>query len=325
MPYTQVFADSEPIILSTEIPSSLSGLTRPAAHAQAAAGAFGELLLQQIATRDFTLYWNHYYIKEAVSLDYLPEHPAIQIRIMLKGQERLHAAGTRDIHIGERQFYIIYLPGHAAPLTTVYDAESVSFTVDMPLKIVADLESSFPFLHEFLQQATQDGPCALFPQPGWITIEIESLLSELLQSTLAVTLKNYYYEIIVREMLMKLLLQKKYTGKIALTEDELNVIYKVRSDIEASIERVPTPDQLARIAGMPIERLKVLFNEVIGVPMSTFILMARLRYAKHLLQYTDMPVKQVAQLSGYTSSGNFIRAFRKTYRYTPNLLRKKPI
>jgi len=325
MPYTPSSPHASPLSFSTDIPPDLSGLVKPAAHAYAATGAFGSILLQHIATRDFSIYWNHYNIKERVALDYSPERPSVQIRIMLKGHELLHTPGTGDTDIGERQFYIMYLADSAAAGTVTYDTEALSFTLDMPLKIPGDLKGSFPFLDEFLQQAALGVSHSLFCRPGWITIEIESLVFELLNSDLAVSLKNYYYEIIVREMMMMLLLQKQYTGKIPITEEELNGIQKVRSTIEASIDHVSTTEQLAGIAGMQVDRLKLLFNEVTGIPVSAFILFARLRYAKHLLQYTDMPVKEIALLSGYTSSGNFIRAFRKTFRYTPNLLRKKPM
>jgi len=323
MPYILSIAESAPIELHTDIPASRQGLIRPGAVAQYAEGPFGSLLQQHILTSDFSIHWNHYYIKQPIAFNYVFERPAVQVRMMLKGQERLHVPGVGDIDIGERQFYIIYAPGNTTPFTVSCDTESLSFTLELPISVVADLKESFPVLQDFIRQASRAVPSALFAQPGWITIEIEDLVAELLKSNLEVTLKNMRYGFIVRDLLIKLFLQKIYTGRLPITEEEFNSVQKARSIIESNVNSTPPTFQLAALAGIPEERLKAVFAEVVGMSIPAFIIAARLRYARHLLQYTDIPAKQISKTSGYTNQGNFSRAFKKVFGYTPNLIRKQ--
>ena len=56
--------------------------------------------------------------------------------------------------------------------------------------------------------------------------------------------------------------------------------------------------------------------------LSKYVTYLRLEHAKQLLQNTDIPVTEVAMLSGYQNVSYFIRSFKKTYGVSPLKYRK---
>lgn len=68
-------------------------------------------------------------------------------------------------------------------------------------------------------------------------------------------------------------------------------------------------------------RFSVLYHEIFGVTPAADLIHARLERAKYLLQSTDEPVWQVAQLSGYGNLYHFLRQFKAQTGMTPSEFR----
>ena len=64
------------------------------------------------------------------------------------------------------------------------------------------------------------------------------------------------------------------------------------------------------------------FKEHFHITLSQYITHLRLEHAKQLLQNLDIPVTEVAMLSGYQNVSYFIRSFKKTYGVSPLKYRK---
>ena len=64
------------------------------------------------------------------------------------------------------------------------------------------------------------------------------------------------------------------------------------------------------------------FKEHFHITLSKYVTYLRLEHAKQLLQNTDIPVTEVAMLSGYQNVSYFIRSFKKTYGVSPLKYRK---
>lgn len=60
-----------------------------------------------------------------------------------------------------------------------------------------------------------------------------------------------------------------------------------------------------------------LFHESCGIRFVDFLTQLRLNYARTMLLTTNLPVSQIAQTSGFSSSSNFFRAFRKETGLSP--------
>ena len=65
------------------------------------------------------------------------------------------------------------------------------------------------------------------------------------------------------------------------------------------------------------------FKEHFYITLSKYVTYLRVEHAKQLLQNSDIPVTEVAMLSGYQNVSYFIRSFKKTYGVSPLKYRKK--
>ena len=67
------------------------------------------------------------------------------------------------------------------------------------------------------------------------------------------------------------------------------------------------------------------FKEHFHITLSKYVTYLRLEHAKQLLQNSDIPVTEVAMLSGYQNVSYFIRSFKKTYEVSPLQYRKNKL
>ena len=92
------------------------------------------------------------------------------------------------------------------------------------------------------------------------------------------------------------------------------------------LENDPVGCQLSKLASMvnlSPSRLRHLFKEETGLTPSQYLKQARLRKAEVLLRTSFLTIKEIANHLGLTSSGHFVREFRKTYGMSPTAYRKK--
>lgn len=75
--------------------------------------------------------------------------------------------------------------------------------------------------------------------------------------------------------------------------------------------------QIAEKSGYTPNYFSHLFHETCGIKFVDFLAQLRLNYARTMLLTTSLSVSQIAQVSGFTSSSNFFRAFRKETGLSP--------
>lgn len=80
--------------------------------------------------------------------------------------------------------------------------------------------------------------------------------------------------------------------------------------------------ELAHSFGTNEYKLKHGFKELYAQTIFSFLMNERLRKASVLIQHTDIPLKEVAHITGFKSAPHFSRAFKEKYEYTPSELRK---
>ena len=79
---------------------------------------------------------------------------------------------------------------------------------------------------------------------------------------------------------------------------------------------------LANIACMSVTKLKYTFKKALGCTVSEYIHSKRMNHAEHLLINTDISIKQISQIVGYSKANNFSSAFRKFTGLLPSEFRK---
>ena len=80
---------------------------------------------------------------------------------------------------------------------------------------------------------------------------------------------------------------------------------------------------LARLAKMSVSKLKYCFKEVTGCSVSEYTSALRMSQAKQLLQTTDLPIGEIAEMTGYKHGRSFTSAFRRAAGVSPREYRKR--
>ena len=91
---------------------------------------------------------------------------------------------------------------------------------------------------------------------------------------------------------------------------------------EHFLEKI-TLEELAEQLSFSTNYLGQLFKNQIGCTFNEYLNTLRLKYACSLLVASDMPVKEVAYISGYSSVEYFMYVFRKKMGMTPGEYRRQ--
>jgi len=92
---------------------------------------------------------------------------------------------------------------------------------------------------------------------------------------------------------------------------------------EAWADTAPTVEALAQRLGVSDRHLRRIFEVQFGVSPLQYLQTRRLLTAKQLLADTDLPVTQIALISGYASVRRFNAAFLEHYGLNPTQLRRE--
>jgi transcriptional regulator GlxA family with amidase domain len=96
---------------------------------------------------------------------------------------------------------------------------------------------------------------------------------------------------------------------------------KDRMDV-ASHEEWPV-ERLARVSGVSEAHFARSFKQAFGVPPHRYLLTRRVERAKALLRDTDLPITEIAFVTGWESLGTFGRTFRDITGESPSALRAR--
>lgn len=107
-----------------------------------------------------------------------------------------------------------------------------------------------------------------------------------------------------------------------LTQRDRENLRQVKEFICENLSRNLSIDSIASQAGVNRYKLTYGFKEIFGESIHRFIVKERMGHAKHLLSETDMPIKKIAQLCGYSNHENFAHAFKNHFGITPSTIRK---
>ena len=110
------------------------------------------------------------------------------------------------------------------------------------------------------------------------------------------------------------------------TQRELRCLHAARDHLMRQLAPAPTIRQVARTAGMNETTLKRGFKAIFGETVFEFSVRCRMQQALKLLRDQRMPVKRVAQATGYRHQTSFATAFLRHFGSRPKDVRsgKRP-
>lgn len=103
----------------------------------------------------------------------------------------------------------------------------------------------------------------------------------------------------------------------------LETIQEIVDYIENHLEERLNLDRLSKAAGYSKYHLGRMFSNIVGMSVHTYIQRRRLTEAARRLIFTSDPVLDIALLSGYETQQSFTAGFKKLYRCSPQIYRKK--
>ena len=119
---------------------------------------------------------------------------------------------------------------------------------------------------------------------------------------------------------------------MGVVERESTAIYPVDppwladalSLIDTDMSRPLSPTDLANAARVSTTTLQSAFHKVFGTSAGQYILAAKMREAKRLVEEGKLSIKEISAKAGFESQNYFARAYRKHYGHPPSADRKIP-
>ncbi|ESU28753.1 hypothetical protein FLJC2902T_13480 [Flavobacterium limnosediminis JC2902] len=109
-----------------------------------------------------------------------------------------------------------------------------------------------------------------------------------------------------------------------LSYADIQLIQKVYDYILANIDLpLPTIQELSRMFNTNEFKLKHVFRLMFNTSIYKFYTTERLKKAHLLIQQTTIPLKNIADLTGFSTYPNFSRAFKNHYGFTPNEIKRR--
>jgi AraC-like DNA-binding protein len=108
-----------------------------------------------------------------------------------------------------------------------------------------------------------------------------------------------------------------------ITKEEHLRLEQIKQMIEEHPGERHTLNQIA--AAFHINRSKLIygFKKKFRYSLHQFVIKTRMNNARNMLVKTEIPIKAIATLNGYSNTENFTNAFKKYSGYTPTDLRNR--
>lgn len=95
--------------------------------------------------------------------------------------------------------------------------------------------------------------------------------------------------------------------------------------MEANIDEPLSVPELARLVGMSERQLQRVFMESIKTSPKQYYLGIRLKHARKLIRTSGIPISNVPQMCGFSTTTHFSHAFRSFFGYAPSDERRKRV
>ncbi|MEP7257953.1 MAG: AraC family transcriptional regulator [Flavitalea sp.] len=307
-----------------KLPKNYTGLIMPGSSASSSFGSHGSIIVQEMTTPQYTIRYNTCRFSESFILDGKIDHTGLQTSVSLKGDFYHRIKGVGNINLLENQFTMLYARNLEGVSEYSSGMELQSFDTQYSAELTEEFKPLFPVLNKLIPGNFGAKPRLFFRPCREITAQIRAVIKTLLQSPYEEKLHRHYIDTKVKEYFFLMLAESakdRLTVKASPSDTER--IHAVKDLIAGNIYDHHTNVEIARIVGMNECKLKMLFRENTGMGMFEYLLSLRLQKAKELLYDTNMSMKEIYTIAGYTRLTNFITGFRKHFSITPGEIRRQ--
>ena len=158
--------------------------------------------------------------------------------------------------------------------------------------------------------------------PSPVPRDLIEMVYEILKCPFQEAIRDFYYANKVRELLFSHIVSLPMTAPGELNAQQVAAMYEADRIMADNLDGRITIPELARRLGTNFVTLKRNYEKVFGVGIFPRLMQRKMDHIKLLLEKTDKPLKEIADLAGYQTLPGFINAFRKRFRVTPKEWRK---
>lgn len=305
-----------------ELPSNYSGLVLRGANTKAFSHGATEGIIQNINYNDFAirLFCGQFLKKFEIKNWFLLR--GLYTSFVLKNGIRKKISNLGKIHLRKDHHLITY--NSNAHLAGIIDQNSQFQILDIfySRALLAPLVACFPELKPVI--ATEKN-VIVGKRTYWTPLHVREIYTQLLDSDFDAATRQLYFDLKVREILLHLLQNSLGLAckEQIFTPYEVARIHEAKAILENSIDKKPpTIRELSRMVALNEFKLKQGFRKYFNSGIFSWVISLKMHRAKQLLEETTKPIKEIAALTGYPRTTNFITAFRKHHGVTPGAIRR---
>ncbi|MUV04689.1 helix-turn-helix domain-containing protein [Flavobacterium rakeshii] len=150
--------------------------------------------------------------------------------------------------------------------------------------------------------------------------EIAEVVNEFSLTKTQETLSDAYYRLKSLELLFYLFKNLSTRANIThqyLSKYELESVYRVRDRIAVSINKPFIQDELVKLSGMNVIKLRKIFMQVFGKGMYSYYQHLRMQEAARLLREEHLSVSETGYQLGFSNLSYFGRLFERHFNMKP--------
>lgn len=278
-------------------------------------------VLNHFAGTHFSIWYSQYKMTEPTTLKARSDLPTLELHIALEKTFASNWDGHFRELPAEKQYDVSYTPYIKSESEFQKDISYTTFDVHYGYAFLRRF-SHIKQIAAFLDKVDKKQPAMLLDQPAFLTPSMIRTVNDALTMQIDPSLSALYYESISLMLLSQLLNQFIHIRAKHLTAFEKECALHVRALISQDLTRIYSIAELCRLTGINEIKLQECFRELFGTTIFQYLLMLKMEYARQLLLDTDMPVGNIALLSGYADNPNFTTAFKKYFHCAPDRFRK---
>ena len=230
-----------------------------------------------------------------------------------------------DIEIPEQHFNLFFLPKVHGALHYRKSRICVDIMFDKEL-FEREVSTLIPESSVFLKQLSDNNACKLFEQSPRITMEMLTVIHQILECGLPPNLQATYNRLKIQELLLltfsKLAIQDgKNQSDLSLAENEK--VLQISEWIAKEGIRLISVQEIVDYFGLSQKVINRGFQKYYNCSAAQYIKKVQMESAKKLIKEQGYSINEIAQLMGYSYPQHFSVAFSKYFGYTPKEVKQK--
>lgn len=284
--------------------------------------AFGNMIFQNYRGNGFDIWYSNYNIQHRTELIGRGNIPVLELHIQFENEFENVWDGNGKKILKPYQYNLSYTPfldnKARFDIGTHY-----TFDVHFEISYLQQLSEYFPVLEHFLLLVEKGLPTDISETDRFLSPDMILVVNQILRCPFRNGVAGFYLECKVVELLLLVLDQvSEKHAPMKLSNYDIDMLHEAKKLAIADFENPLSIMQLSRKVGINDFKLKRGFKYLFGTTIFDYVQGIRLEKARRLLLETDLPIEDIAFMTGYEYVPNFNKAFKKRFSYTAAYLRK---